>query len=49
MRRDLIDGHVFSFELLFNKSNNIFEEEDFCIQWQFQFYEGIYFKHDGEK
>lgn len=44
MRRDLIDGHVFSFEDIIRM-----KEEDFCIQWQFQFYEGIYFKHDGEK
>ena len=44
MRRDLIDGQMFSFEDIIRM-----KEEDFCIQWQFQFYEGIYFKHDGEK
>ena len=44
MRRDLIDGQMFSFEDIIRM-----KEEDFSIQWQFKFYEGIYFKHDGEK
>ena len=38
MRRDLIDNDIFSFEDILNMT-----EEDFCISWQFRFYEGIPF------
>ena len=36
MRRDLLDNDIFSFEDILNM-----KEDDFCIRWQFMFYEEI--------
>lgn len=43
MRRDLLDNDIFSFEDILNM-----KEDDFCICWQFRFYETISSFFPGE-